>query len=31
MRRSGVEFRNLTQDQISRIEYFIHNHTLELA
>jgi hypothetical protein len=29
MRRSGVQFRGLTQDQISRVEHFIHNHTVE--
>lgn len=28
MRRSGVQFRKLTPNQMSRLEYFIQNHTL---
>lgn len=27
MRRSGVRFGNLTQEQMSQLKYFIHNHT----
>jgi hypothetical protein len=31
MRHSGVKFGDLIEDQISRMEYFIDNHTLELV
>ncbi len=28
IRRCSVQFRDLTQHQISKLEYFIHNHTV---
>jgi len=31
MRRSGVQFGELTHDQISQLEYFIQNHTISKA
>jgi len=31
IRRSGVQFGELTHDQISQLEYFIQNHTISKA